>query len=103
MKFFPMQLRLALPAPHFCEEIKNNTYKKFGPLIGKAYKFEDGIRDKVIVPLVYEGRIIPQDVSNKKIDDYLKYILEPLNEEQREDMRRKWSRFFAPRTNQATY
>jgi type I restriction enzyme R subunit len=89
----PNAVKIGFTGTPLLRRDKNNTYKKFGPLIGKAYKFEDGIRDKVIVPLVYEGRIIPQDVSNKKIDDYLKYILEPLNEEQREDMRRKWSRF----------
>jgi len=89
----PNAVKIGFTGTPLLRKDKNNTYKKFGPLIGKAYKFEDGIRDKVIVPLVYEGRIIPQEVSNEKIDDYLKYILEPLNEEQREDMRRKWSRF----------
>ncbi len=89
----PNAVKIGFTGTPLLKKDKNNTYKKFGPLIGKAYKFEDGIRDKVIVPLVYEGRIVPQEVSNEKIDDYLKYILEPLNEEQREDMRRKWSRF----------
>ena len=89
----PNAVKIGFTGTPLLRKDKNNTYKKFGPLIGKAYKFEDGIRDKVIVPLVYEGRIIPQEVSNEKIDDYLKYILEPLNEDQREDMRRKWSRF----------
>ncbi|MEL7655473.1 MAG: HsdR family type I site-specific deoxyribonuclease, partial [Bacillota bacterium] len=89
----PKAVKIGFTGTPLLKKDKNNTYRKFGPLIGKAYRFEDGIRDNVIVPLVYEGRIIPQDVSNEKIDDYLKYILQPLNEEQREDMRRKWSRF----------
>lgn len=89
----PNAVKIGFTGTPLLKKEKNNTYRKFGPLIGRAYKFEDGIRDQVIVPLVYEGRIIPQEVSSEKIDDYLKYILEPLNEEQREDMRRKWSRF----------
>ncbi|NLI90726.1 MAG: type I restriction endonuclease subunit R [Peptococcaceae bacterium] len=89
----PNAVKIGFTGTPLLKKDKNNTYKKFGPLIGKAYKFEDGIRDGVIVPLVYEGRIIPLGVSNEKINDYLKYILEPLNEEDREDMRQKWSRF----------
>jgi len=70
-----------------------STYSKFGPLIGKAYKFADGIRDGVIVPLVYEGRIVEQSLSNTMIDDYLQYLLAPLADEPKEDLRKKWSRF----------
>ena len=69
------------------------TYKKFGPLIGKPYKFDDGIRDRVIVPLVYEGRIVEQELSSPAIDDYFKTIIAPLTDKQKEDMRKKWSRF----------
>ena len=72
------------------------TYKKFGPIIGNSYKFADGIRDGVIVPLVYEGRIVNQKLSSPAIDDYLKTIIEPLaNEEQKNDLLNKWSRFKA--------
>lgn len=72
---------------------QTNTYQKFGKQIGSAYRFEDGIRDGVIVPLVYDGRVVPQDVSSDRIDDYLKNILAPLTEPQKEDMRKKWSTF----------
>lgn len=71
---------------------KKSTYKTFGKLID-AYTIEDANEDGVIVPLVYEGRVIPQKVKSTKIDDYLKYILEPLNERQKEDLKQKWSRF----------
>jgi type I restriction enzyme R subunit len=89
----PNAFKIGFTGTPLLKRDKNNTYRKFGPLIGKAYRFEDGIKDKVIVPLIYEGRYIPQKVANNKIDDYLKYILEPLNEAQKEDMRQKWSRF----------
>lgn len=89
----PNAIKIGFTGTPLLKRDRNNTYKKFGKLIGEPYRFEDGIQDGVIVPLVYEGRFIPQKVSNNKIDDYLKYILTPLNEEQREDMRAKWSRF----------
>ena len=71
---------------------KLSTYQKFGPPID-TYTIEDAIEDGVTVPLVYEGRVVPQKVTSKKIDDYLKYILQPLNEDQKEDLKNKWSRF----------
>ncbi|MDO4570576.1 MAG: HsdR family type I site-specific deoxyribonuclease [Planctomycetia bacterium] len=74
-----------------CEE---STFLKFGPLIGRAYKFADGIRDGVIVPLVYEGRMVEQELSDREnTDDYLNTLTEPLSEEQREHLRRKWSKY----------
>ena len=56
-------------------------------------RLKDANQDGVIVPLVYEGRVIPQGVKSTKINDYLKFILEPLNESQKEDLKQKWSRF----------
>lgn len=89
----PRVIKIGFTGTPLLKKDKNNTYRKFGSLIGKAYRFEDGIRDKVIVPLVYDGRYIPQDVSSEKINDYLKNILAPLTEPKKEDMRQKWSRF----------
>lgn len=89
----PNAFRIGFTGTPLLKKDKNNTYLKFGRQIGNAYRFEDGIRDGVIVPLVYDGRIIHQKVSNEKIDDYLKSILAPLTDEQKEDMKRKWSRF----------
>lgn len=89
----PNAIKIGFTGTPLLKKDRNNTFRKFGDLIGDPYRFEDGIRDGVIVPLVYEGRYIPQSVPNNKIDDYLKYILTPLNEMQQEDMRQKWSRF----------
>ena len=89
----PNAFRIGFTGTPLLKKDRNNTYLKFGKQIGGAYRFEDGIRDGVIVPLVYDGRIIPQDVSSDKIDDYLKNILAPLTEVQKEDMRKKWSSF----------
>ncbi len=89
----PNAFRVGFTGTPLLKKDKNNTYLKFGRQIGNSYKFEDGIRDGVIVPLVYDGRIVPQQVTSDRIDDYLKRILDPLTEAQKEDMRRKWSSF----------
>ncbi len=89
----PNAFKIGFTGTPLLRKDKSNTYLKFGKQIGHSYRFEDGIRDGVIVPLVYDGRIIPQKVTSDKIDDYLKSILAPLTEPQKEDMSRKWSSF----------
>ena len=89
----PNAFKIGFTGTPILRKDQSNTYLKFGKQIGHSYRFEDGIRDGVIVPLVYDGRIIPQKVTSDKIDDYLKNILAPLTEPQKEDMRKKWSSF----------
>jgi type I restriction enzyme R subunit len=88
----PNAVKIGFTGTPLLRKDKFNTYARFGPLID-CYPVDRAVKDGVIVPLVYEGRIIPQDVTSEKIDDYLKYVIAPLNHEQQEDMRRKWSRF----------
>jgi len=88
----PNAIKIGFTGTPLLKKDKFNTYKKFGSLID-SYPIDRAVEDGVIVPLVYEGRIIFQDVPNDKIDDYLKYIIAPLNPAQQEDMKRKWSRF----------
>ncbi|MCL2043913.1 MAG: HsdR family type I site-specific deoxyribonuclease [Treponema sp.] len=71
-----------------------NTYEKFGPLIDR-YSLEDAIEDRVIVPILYEGRVIQQEVSSKSINDHLHYLTVGLSKKEAQDLEQKWSRFFA--------
>lgn len=71
-----------------------DTFKKFGKLID-SYTFKDAIDDKVTVPIVYEGRVIPQHVTSKQINEHLKYITVGLNENARRDLERKYSSYVA--------
>lgn len=71
-----------------------DTYEKFGPLIDK-YTLQDAIDDKVTVPIVYEGRVIPQKVTSQQIDTHLKHITIGLTEQARRDLEMKYSRFVA--------
>ncbi|OPX85493.1 MAG: Type-1 restriction enzyme R protein [Pelotomaculum sp. PtaB.Bin104] len=88
----PNAIKIGFTGTPLLKKHKFNTYAQFGPLID-SYPIIRAVEDGVIVPLVYEGRIIPQDVTSDKIDDYLKYILASLNRERQEDIKRKWSRF----------
>jgi len=88
-------------------ESAKNTYQKFGPLID-SYTLQDAIDDKVTVPIVYEGRVIPQKVTSQQINEHLKHITVGLQEEARKDLEKKYSRFVAlaqtePRLNMIAF
>lgn len=88
-------------------ENEKNTYSKFGPLIDK-YTLQDAIDDKVTVPIVYEGRVVPQSVTSEQINNHLKHITVGLSDDARKDLETKYSRFVAlaqtePRLNMIAF
>jgi type I restriction enzyme R subunit len=71
---------------------EKNTMVKFGRLI-HTYTIADGVRDKIIVPLLYEGKMVEQTVNRKAIDNRLDMITRNLNDKQKEEVKNKWSQF----------
>ena len=71
---------------------ERSTMSKFGKLIHK-YTIKDGVDDKTIVPLLYEGKMVEQTVNRKAIDNQLEIITKHLNDKQKEEVKRKWSQF----------
>lgn len=69
-----------------------NIFDKFGGLIHK-YSLDDALKDKAIVPLIYEGKMVDQEVSKEAIDMRLDMLTRNLNEEQRNEVMKRWSRF----------
>ena len=69
---------------------EKNTMAKFGKLIHK-YTIKDGVDDGAIVPLIYEGRFVEQNVDEANIDLWFKQTTKRLTEAQRNDLSRKWS------------
>ncbi len=69
-----------------------NTVNKFGGIISTPYTIKQAVEDKAIVPLLYEGRHVVQDVNHSSIDTYFNMVSEPLTEYQRADMKKKFSR-----------
>ena len=69
-----------------------NIFDKFGGLIHK-YSLDDALKDKAIVPLIYEGKMVDQEVSKEAIDMRLDMLTRNLAEEQKTDVMKKWSRF----------
>lgn len=70
---------------------EKNTISKFGGHLIHKYTIKDGVDDKAIVPLIYEGRFVEQKVDEANIDLWFKKVSEHLNDKQKDDLSRKWS------------
>ncbi|GBD86410.1 type-1 restriction enzyme R protein [bacterium BMS3Abin03] len=68
-----------------------NTAAKFGGIID-AYTVDEAVKDKAVVPLLYEGRVAKQNVNENPIDTFFGMISEPLTEYQKADLKKKFSR-----------
>ncbi len=69
-----------------------NIFNKFGGLIHK-YSLDDALRDKAIVPLIYEGKMVEQKVSKEAIDMRLEMLTRNLNLKQKQEVMKKWSKY----------
>lgn len=68
-----------------------STAAKFGGMID-AYTVDQAVKDKAVVPLLYEGRFAKQTVHEKPIDEFFSNISEPLTDYQKADLKKKFSR-----------
>ena len=71
-----------------------NTLSTFGGLIHK-YAINEAVADEAVVPLLYEGRLVEQQITGNVIDRWFEKISEGLTEKQKADLKRKFSRMDA--------
>lgn len=69
----------------------DKTAMKFGGRYIHKYTIKNAVDDKVIVPLVYEGRFVEQKVDETNIDLWFEKTCQKLNDKQKEELRKKWS------------
>jgi type I restriction enzyme R subunit len=67
-----------------------NTANQFGGFID-TYTIDQAVEDKAVVPLLYEGRHILQDVDQKPLDQWFERVSRDLTEEQKKDLKRKFA------------
>ena len=72
-------------------KVEKNTARKFGGLVEPAYTIDQAVKDKAVVPLLYEGRLVLQQVDQKAIDKWFAVVTKPLTDAQRADLKRKFS------------
>lgn len=71
---------------------EKSTAIKFGGFIDPIYTINDAVADKAVVPLLYEGRHVLQDVDQKPIDTWFERVCEPLTEAQVIDLKKKFNK-----------
>ncbi|WP_295810960.1 HsdR family type I site-specific deoxyribonuclease [uncultured Nitratireductor sp.] len=80
---------------------EKNTLATFGRFIHR-YAIDEAVADGAVVPLLYEGRLVEQQVSGAVVDRWFDKISEGLTENQKRDLKRKFSRMDAlAKTDQA--
>lgn len=105
---FAMKMRRILPKACYLGftgtpllKKEKNTLSTFGGLIHK-YAIDEAVADGAVVPLLYEGRLVEQQVSGGVIDSWFEKISEGLNDSQKADLKAKFSRMDAlAKTSQA--
>jgi type I restriction enzyme, R subunit len=68
-----------------------STASKFGGIID-SYTVDQAVKDKAVVPLLYEGRVARQTVNENPIDTFFGMVSEPLTDYQKADLKKKFSR-----------
>lgn len=67
-----------------------NTIERFGGLID-SYTIEQAVKDKAVVPLLYEGRHVDQKVDSESVDAWFDRITTNLTREQKVDLKKKFA------------
>ena len=71
---------------------ERNTFLKFGPLVQPAYTLTDAVAEGTVVPLLYEGRLVEQDIDAKAVDAWFERSTRELSEAQRADLKKRMSK-----------
>jgi type I restriction enzyme R subunit len=93
-----IQMQKALPKACFIAftgtplmKSEKSTAEKFGGFIEPAYTIRDAVEDKAVLPLLYEGRHVLQEVNQKAIDPMFEAMCDGLTTEQKADLKRKFA------------
>jgi type I restriction enzyme R subunit len=90
-KMFPNACFIAFTGTPLMKAEKN-TANRFGGIIGNPYTINDAVKDKAVVPLLYEGRMNLIDVNAKPLDTYFSQVSEPLSDYGKGQLKKKFSR-----------
>lgn len=69
---------------------EKNTIRQFGGLID-TYRITDAVKDKAVVPLLYEGRDVEQRVDRDEIDRWFERETRMLTPRQKADLKKKFA------------
>lgn len=90
-RVLPNACKIAFTGTPLMKKDKNTAFT-FGGIIKPVYTVKQAVDDHAVVPLLYEGRIVPQSVTEGPIDTFFERVCEDLTEEQSVDLKKKFSR-----------
>ena len=90
-KVFPEACYIGFTGTPIMKKDKNSM-EKFGGEIHR-YTIDQAVEDGAVLPLLYEGKMVEQEVNRSTIDRKLEMITKNLNDNQKEEVKKKWSRF----------
>lgn len=71
---------------------ERNTFLRFGRLVDPAYPMRDAVEDGAVVPLLYEGRHVEEDLDETAVDAWFERVTRGLSDGQKADLKKKMSR-----------
>lgn len=71
---------------------EKSTATKFGGIID-TYAIDQAVKDKAVLPLIYEGRQVRHDVNRSGIDTWFDRLTAGLSDTQKVDLKRKLTRY----------
>jgi type I restriction enzyme R subunit len=89
-QMFPMACYIGFTGAPLMKKEKNN-FVKFGGLID-AYSIDQAVKDKAVVPLLYEARHVEIEPNEKAIDTWFERHTQGLTDDQKADLKKKYSR-----------
>lgn len=90
-RVLPNACKIAFTGTPLMKKDKNTSHT-FGGIIKPIYTVKQAVEDHAVVPLLYEGRIVPQSVTEGPIDRFFDRVCEDLTVEQSADLKKKFSR-----------
>lgn len=90
-QMFPNACYLGFTGTPLMKKEKNN-FIKFGGLIEPHYSIRQAVKDKQVVPLLYEGRYVEMEQNKAAIDLWFDRHTQGLTEEQKADLKKKYAR-----------
>lgn len=90
-KMLPNACYIGFTGTPILKKEKNNIVK-FGGLIEPHYSIQQAVKDKAVVPLLYEGRHVEMQQNKQAIDLWFDRHTQGLTDEQKADLKRKYAR-----------
>jgi type I restriction enzyme R subunit len=87
----PEALFIGFTGTPLLKKDKQKSIEVFGPYIGNPYKFDEAVKDGVVLDLLYEARDVEQFITDQQsIDDWFDAETKGMNDFAKIELKKKW-------------